>query len=158
MEKQIQVTRIFNAPVAMVWSLWVDPELVKKWWGPRHFTAPTALIDFRVGGKSVVSMMAPAEMGNRVFYNTWEYLKIDLFERIEFLQSLSDPNGTTVDPVTLGMPPDFPKEFVTIITFRQVDPSTTEMTVTQHADMGAMSHFAQLGLEQSLDKMPFILG
>ncbi len=30
MAKQIEVTRTFNAPVEMVWEVWVDPELVKN--------------------------------------------------------------------------------------------------------------------------------
>lgn len=40
MAKQIEVTRTFNAPVEMVWKVWTDPELVKRWWGPKHFISP----------------------------------------------------------------------------------------------------------------------
>ena len=53
MEKYITVTRLFNAPVELVWKTWTDPELVKRWWGPDMFTCPSAKIDFRVGGKSI---------------------------------------------------------------------------------------------------------
>ncbi|MDB4905188.1 MAG: hypothetical protein JWQ63_4469, partial [Mucilaginibacter sp.] len=65
MAKQIEVTKIFNAPVEMVWKVWVDPELVKRWWGPKNFISPVAKIDFREGGKSLVSMKAPKEMGGQ---------------------------------------------------------------------------------------------
>ncbi len=44
----------------------------------------------------------------------------------------------------------------TVVTFREVANSKTEMTVTEFADMGTMSDFAQIGLEQSLDKMAAI--
>ena len=153
MAKQIEVTRTFNAPVEMVWQVWVDPELVKRWWGPKHFTSPVAKIDFREGGTSIVSMKAPKEMGGQEFYSAWEYIKIIPFKSIEFIQSLCDQYGNKTDPVKLGMPPDFPLKIRTVVTFKEVTPNATEMTVTEYADFGTISNFAQIGLEQSLEKM-----
>jgi uncharacterized protein YndB with AHSA1/START domain len=158
MAKQIEVTRTFNAPVEMVWKLWTEPELIKRWWGPRHFTSPVAIIDFQEGGKSIVSMQAPAEMGGRVFYSSWVYTTIIPLQTIEFIQSLSDAEGNKINPTQVGMPPDFPADIQTIVTFKKVDNSTTEMTVTEFADFGMISNFAQIGLEQSLDKMVAIYG
>ena len=156
MAKQIEVTRTFNAPVEMVWKVWTDPELVKRWWGPKHFTSPVALIDFRIGGKSLVSMKAPQEMGGQVFYSIWEYVKIIPLQTIEFIQCLSDKDGNKTDPVELGMPPDFPIDIKTVVTFREVADNKTEMTVTEYADFGTISSFAQIGLEQSIEKMEAI--
>jgi uncharacterized protein YndB with AHSA1/START domain len=153
MAKQIEVTRTFNAPVEMVWKLWTDPELIKRWWGPKHFTSPVATIDFQQGGKSIVSMQAPAEMGGQVFYSAWVYTTIIPLQTIEFIQSLSDEEGNKINPTQVGMPPDFPADIQTIVTFRKIDNSTTEMTVTEFANFGTISNFAQIGLEQSLDKM-----
>ncbi len=156
MAKQIEVTKIFNAPVEMVWKVWTDPELVKRWWGPKHFTSPVAKIDFREGGKSIVSMKAPKEMGDREFYSLWVYVKIVPMKSIEFIQSLSDEDGNKTDPTTVGMPADFPMDIKTVVTFREIAHDKTEMTVTEYADFGSISNFAQLGLEQSLDKMSTI--
>ena len=153
MAKQIEVTKTFNAPVEMVWKVWTDPKLVKRWWGPKHFTSPVAIIDFREGGKSLVSMQAPAEMGGREFYSTWLYVKITPLKTIEFIQSLSDKDGNKIDPTKVGMPPDFPIDIRTIVAFKEIANSRTEMTVTEYADFGTISNFAQIGLEQSLDKM-----
>ena len=153
MAKQIEVTRTFNAPVEMVWKVWTDPELVKRWWGPKYFISPLAKIDFREGGKSIVSMKAPKEMGDQEFYSIWEYVKIIPLKTIEFIQNLSDKDGNKTHPTKLGMPPDFPMDIKTVVTFREIANSKTEMTVTEYADFGSMSNFAQLGLEQSLDKM-----
>ncbi len=153
MAKQIEVTRTFNAPVEMVWKLWTDPELIKRWWGPKHFTSPLATIDFQEGGKSIVSMQAPAEMGGQVFYSAWVYTTIIPLQTIEFIQSLSDAEGNKINPTQVGMPPDFPADIQTIVTFKKIDNSTTEMTVIEYADFGLISNFAQIGLEQSLDKM-----
>jgi len=156
MAKQIEVTRTFNAPVEMVWRVWTEPELVKRWWGPKHFTSPVAIIDFREGGKSLVSMKAPEEMGGQVFYSIWEYVKITPMQSIEFTQSLSDENGNKTDPVKLGMPSDFPLDIKTIVTFIKIANSKTEMTVIEYADFGTISNFAQIGLEQSVEKMDAI--
>ncbi|CAN5665379.1 SRPBCC domain-containing protein [soil metagenome] len=153
MAKQIEVTRTFNAPVEMVWKLWTEPELIKRWWGPKYFTSPVATIDFQEGGKSIVSMQAPAEMGGQVFYSAWVYTTIIPLKTIEFIQSLSDAEGNKINPTQVGMPPDFPADIQTIVTFKKVDNSTTEMTVIEYADFGMISNFAQIGLEQSLDKM-----
>ncbi|HRG53459.1 MAG TPA: SRPBCC domain-containing protein, partial [Bacteroidia bacterium] len=78
MEKKIVVTRIFNAPVELVWQNWTDPELIKQWWGPDKFTCPTAKIDFREGGTSIVSMLAPVSFGGQETFSIWVYTKIKL--------------------------------------------------------------------------------
>jgi uncharacterized protein YndB with AHSA1/START domain len=156
MAKQVEVTKVFNAPVELVWRVWVDPELVKRWWGPKNFISPVAKINFRAGGKSLVSMKAPEEMGGREWYSIWEYAKITHLETIEFIQSLSDKDGNKTDPTKVGMPADFPTDIRTVVTFKKLGNNKTEMTVTEYADFGSMSNFAQLGLEQSLEKMAAI--
>jgi len=153
MAKQIEVSRIFNASVEMVWKIWTDPELVKRWWGPKQFTSPMAKINFGENLKSIVSMKAPKEMGGQEFYSVWEYVKIVPMQKIEFIQSLSDKDGNKIDPVKVGMPPDFPADIQTIVTFKKISTNKTEMTVIEFADFGSISNFAQIGLEQSMDKM-----
>jgi uncharacterized protein YndB with AHSA1/START domain len=44
------VTRVFEAPPALVFSMWSDTERVKRWWHPRDFTTPFFEMDFREGG------------------------------------------------------------------------------------------------------------
>ena len=156
MAKQIEVTKTFNAPVEMVWQVWVHPELVKRWWGPKHFTSAVAKIDFQEGGKSLVSMKAPKEMGGQEFFSVWEYVKIIPLKSIEFIQSLANEDGNKIDPTNVGMPPDFPMDIKTVVTFNELAPGKTEVTVTEYAEFGAISNFAQIGLEQSMDKMAAI--
>jgi uncharacterized protein YndB with AHSA1/START domain len=156
MAKQIVVSRVFNAPVELVWQIWTDAELVKRWWGPKQYTAPVAEIDFREGGKSVVSMRAPQQMGGQEYYSIWEYQKIVYLQSIEFIQNLSDRNGNKTEPVKVGMPADFPLDIRTVVAFQKLSEQETKMTVTQFADMGQMRAFAQLGLEQSVEKMAAI--
>ncbi|MBS1597545.1 MAG: SRPBCC domain-containing protein [Bacteroidetes bacterium] len=153
MQKELVVSRVFNAPLEHVWRVWTDPDLIMRWWGPDKFTCPYANIDFREGGKSVVCMRAPKDFGGQDIYSVWEYRKIEPMKNIEFIQNLADKNGNKMQPVQLGMPPDFPEDLRTVVTFKQLAKDKIEMTVTEYADFGQMSHFAKLGLEQSMDKM-----
>jgi len=153
MAKQIEVSRIFNAPVEMVWKVWTDPEMVKRWWGPKHFTAPVAEIDFRVGGKSLVSMRAPQEFGGQEHYSIWEYVEIIEHISIEFIQRISNENGEPIPPATVGLPEDFPLAVNTLVTFKIIDSNKTEMRIMEQAEFGSISNFAQLGLEQTMEKI-----
>ena len=154
--RDLIITRVFDAPIELVWKAWTDPEHVMKWWGPDHFTSPSAKIDFREGGTSLVCMRAPKEFGGQDMYSTWTYKKILPMERIEFIQNLADKDGNLVDPVEMGLPPEFPKDVRTVVTFKDLGNHKTEMTVTEY-DMPAadseMGRNAEIGLNQSLDKM-----
>ncbi|HEU4387519.1 MAG TPA: SRPBCC domain-containing protein [Blastocatellia bacterium] len=153
-KKDLVVTRVFDAPVESVWKAWSDPDLVKRWWGPTGFTSPVAKIDFREGGTSLVCMRAP---GGQDFYNTWTYRKIVPSERIEFVLDWADKDGNRVDPATMGLPPDMPRDVHHLITFKAVGAKKTEMTVTEFG-YTSDQHFdlSKAGLEQCLDKMAAI--
>jgi uncharacterized protein YndB with AHSA1/START domain len=154
--RDLVVTRVFDAPLELVWKAWTDPEYVMKWWGPDYFTSPSAKIDLRVGGASLVCMRAPKDFGGMDMYSTWVYQKIMPMERIEFVQNLADKDGNRIDPAAIGMPPEFPRDIRTVVTFKDLGKGRTEMTVTEY-DMPAsdteMGKNAELGLNQSLDKM-----
>jgi uncharacterized protein YndB with AHSA1/START domain len=49
-EREIVITRTFNAPRALVYAALTDPKHVKNWWGPRQYGAVSAVGDFRAGG------------------------------------------------------------------------------------------------------------
>jgi uncharacterized protein YndB with AHSA1/START domain len=150
------VTRVFSAPIELVWKAWTDPEYVMRWWGPDYFTSPSAKIDFREGGTSLVCMRAPEHFGGQDMYSTWVYQKIVPMQQIEFIQNLTDQNGNLLDPATIGMPPEFPRDTRTVVTFKDLGNRKTEMTVTQFGmptPDTEMGRNAELGLNQSLDKM-----
>jgi uncharacterized protein YndB with AHSA1/START domain len=158
-KRDLIVTRNFDAPVELVWKAWTDPEYVMRWWGPDHFSSPSARIDLRVSGISLVCMRAPQEFGGQDMYSTWVYREIVPMQRLEFIQNLADEEGNLIDPQKLGLPPEFPRHMRTVVTFKDLGNGTTEMTVTEY-DMPAadteMGRNAELGLNQSLDKMAAI--
>ena len=98
-------------------------KLIKQWWGPDGFSCPLAEIDFREGGTSLVSMLACPEYGGKQFYSTWRYAQIIPEKQLEYIHNLSDSNGNTIDPLSVGMTADFPQEQRHVIKF---EPLATE--------------------------------
>ncbi len=84
-QRDLVVTRVFDAPVEHVWEAWTEPEHVRQWWGPEGFTCPLARMDVRAGGTSLVCMRVPKEYGDQDIYTTWTYRKIDPHTLIEFI-------------------------------------------------------------------------
>jgi uncharacterized protein YndB with AHSA1/START domain len=153
-QRNVVVTRVFDAPVEQVWKAWSDSEQVRRWWGPQGFTSPSANMDFREGRTSLVCMRAPGEYGGQDMYNTWTYRKIDPLQRIEFIMSFADKDATKLDPAEAGIPPGVPKEVRHVITFKPIGAAQTEMTVTEYGYTSDQAHdLSKGGLEQCLDKM-----
>jgi len=152
--RDVVITRVFDAPVELVWQAWTNPEFVMRWWGPTGFTSPTCKIDFREGGKFVFHMRAPKDFqGGQDFYTAGVYKKIVPLKLIEFSQSLADKDGNSIDPAKMGMPPEFPKEIPSALEFKRVG-SKTELTVTEYGwTAGQMRDLSESGMKECLDKL-----
>jgi len=51
-DREIVMTRVFDAPRSLVWDALTKPELLKRWMlGPPGWTMPVCEIDLKVGGK-----------------------------------------------------------------------------------------------------------
>ncbi len=49
-DREIVFTRFFDAPRALVFAAWTDPNHVAQWWGPNGFTTTIHAMDVRPGG------------------------------------------------------------------------------------------------------------
>jgi uncharacterized protein YndB with AHSA1/START domain len=49
-ERQILITREFDAPRHLVYKVWTTPELIKRWWAGNRGYVTSADVDLRVGG------------------------------------------------------------------------------------------------------------
>jgi uncharacterized protein YndB with AHSA1/START domain len=153
----VVVSRVLDAPVGEAWKAWSDPEYVMRWWGPTGFTSPSAEMDFRVGGVSLVCMRAPAEYGGQDTYHTWTYTRIDPHERIEFVSNFANEDGAHLDPAAMGMPPGIPHDVPHVIAFKATGDGKTEMTVIEHGYTTEQARdLSRAGMEQCLDKMSAI--
>ena len=152
-KEDLVVTRIIDAPLKLVWKAWTEPEHLMRWWGPKDYSSPSCELDLRVGGKFLFCMRAPQEQGGQDSYTAGVYKRIVPLELLEFTQSLADKDGNRVDPAQIGMPPDFPKEMNTLVTFKGKG-DMTELTIRiQNAPVGQMYVYALAGWHQSLDKL-----
>jgi uncharacterized protein YndB with AHSA1/START domain len=53
------VRRTIRAPVERVFAAWTEPELLRRWWGPKTVVCPQADIDLRVGGEFRIANQFP---------------------------------------------------------------------------------------------------
>lgn len=58
-EREMVVTRVFDAPRELVWEAWTKAEHLARWFGPRGFSLPVCEIDFRPGGAYRFVMRGP---------------------------------------------------------------------------------------------------
>src|SRR5271165_2323329 len=58
-ERELVITRIFDAPRELVFRMWTDPRHVAQWWGPDGFTNPVCEMDVRPGGALHIVMRGP---------------------------------------------------------------------------------------------------
>ncbi len=58
-ERQLLLTRVIDAPRALVFRAWTEPEHMVRWWGPKGFTTPSCTMDVRPGGAWRICMRGP---------------------------------------------------------------------------------------------------
>ncbi len=149
-EREIVITRTFDAPRASVWKAWSDPEHFTKWWGPKDFTSPDPKMDFREGGKYLWCMLGP---DGKPFYSTGVYREIVPLERLVLTDSFADADGNVVPASEYGMEGDWPDELLVTVTFEEQD-GKTKMTLRQTGiPEGEMSEMTTTGWNQSFDKL-----
>jgi uncharacterized protein YndB with AHSA1/START domain len=49
-DREIVMTREFDAPRELVFRAMTDPEAIPRWWGPRYLTTTVDKLEFRPGG------------------------------------------------------------------------------------------------------------
>lgn len=156
--KTLRITRVFDAPRERVWEAWTNPDDVKKWWGPEGFSAPTATVDFRVGGKYVYAMQGPpGTEWDKVMYSGGEYLEIVPMEKIVSTDYFTDEQGNWIDPSTMGMPGEWPEKMTVTVVFEDAGEGKTKLTLTHEGHPAEMAGDAEAGWSSSLDKFAKIL-
>ncbi|XYH93993.1 SRPBCC family protein [Sorangium sp. So ce1128] len=87
-EKEICMTRLFNAPRQLVFDVMTKPEHVKRWWGCLNegYSVPVCEIDLRPGGKWRFVNRHP--QGEAAFHG--EYKEITPPSRLVFTEIFED--------------------------------------------------------------------
>lgn len=153
MAKELKITRIFSAPRELVWRAFTEPELMRRWWGPAGYTAPSIAIDLREGGSYLASMQAP---DGKESWSTGTYREIVPGERIVATDSFADEKGNVVPASYYGMSA-MPLELVVTMTFREQKGLTTFTLRHEGFPPGMMAEMARAGWNQSFDKLERVL-
>lgn len=69
-DREIVLTRVFDAPRRLVFDAFTKPDLLKRWFGPRGWSLVVCEVDFKVGGTFRFVLRGPdgKEMGMRGVY------------------------------------------------------------------------------------------
>jgi uncharacterized protein YndB with AHSA1/START domain len=145
-DKQILITRGFDAPRDLVWRAWTEPELIERWWAGKRGKVTSVEVDLRVGGEYRYVMEAN-EGFEVAFHGT--YREIVPNERLVYTEVYEDPEGMW------ERDPDF--YAVDTITFSEADGRTTmtnlvEHTMKEHRDMHIESGM-ESGMQEALDAL-----
>lgn len=57
--REMRITKVLNAPIALVWEVWTQPEHIKHWYGPTGFTNTIDVMDFKEEGEWKFTMHGP---------------------------------------------------------------------------------------------------
>jgi len=90
LERELVITRVFDAPRDLVFKAWTEAEHLKRWWGPHGFTNPVCEVDLRVGGAWRIVMRF--RDGNEHIFNA-VYREIVPPERLVFTNTALDKDG-----------------------------------------------------------------
>jgi uncharacterized protein YndB with AHSA1/START domain len=141
-EREIVITRLFDAPPEVVFEAWTNPEQMAQWWGPEGFTNPVCELDVRVGGDWRMVMRAP---DGAMYLCRGVYLEIVVPERLVFTNIAVDDEGTPV------------LDCLTTVMFEE-EAGTTRLTLRTRAVAlvpGAVEKLAGMdtGWSKSLDRL-----
>lgn len=97
-DREIVLTRVFNAPRHLVFDAITKPEHVAHWYGPFGFTLPVCQIDLRPGGSWRYIMRKPngKEIGLGGVFK-----EIERPDRLVSTESFDDYPGETLNTLTL---------------------------------------------------------
>ncbi len=98
---ELEIDRLIDASLKLVYEAWTDPEQLKHWFAPRPFTLTVKSMDLRPGGRFEMSMRGP---NGEDFPFTGTYREIDPPAKLSWT----------------GEFPDMPKDSITtLITFTE---------------------------------------
>lgn len=70
-DRELTVSRIFDASRELIFQAWTDPEHLPHWWGPKGFTITVQEIDVQPGGVWRYIMHGPdgVDYDNKIIYH-----------------------------------------------------------------------------------------
>ncbi|MBP6328578.1 MAG: SRPBCC family protein [Dokdonella sp.] len=103
-DRELVVTRIFNAPARLVFEAWTKPELFQRWWVPKScgLTMVSCVMDVREGGTYRLEFHHPSAPETMAVHG--RYLEVTAHSRLVWTNEEAGDNGqiTTVTLEEIG--------------------------------------------------------
>jgi len=133
-ERELVLTRLFDAPREKVFRAWTDPELMKQWFVPKPWTIASVETDLRSGGASCIVMRDP---DGKEYPNNGVYLEVIENEKIVF-----------TDAYTVGWEPTQKPFFTAIVTFEDEGGKTRYTARARHWRMEDKKAHEEMGFHE----------
>ena len=141
LDREIVLTRVFDAPRALVFRAWTEIEHLGRWFGPAGFACTTHAADIREGGQWRFDMRGP---DGTVWDNRMTFLEIRAPECLVIDHGHDQDDDPTRFRVTITF--DEQSNGKTVVTLRQLHPTKAQR------DAGLGFGAVELGY-QTLDKL-----
>ena len=140
-DREIRISRLFNAPIELMWEVWTNPDHIKNWWGPNEFTNTIHSMDVQDGGEWNLTMHGP---DGTDFPNYIKFVEMVRPSKMVYKHAADKEDG--------------PGQFVTTVTFESQGNNTlvtlkavfdspedlARVIREHHADSGAIEHLGRL--------------
>jgi len=137
-EREVVITRTFNAPAHLVCEAWTKPELMRRWWVPKSsgLTLLSCEMDVRTGGTYRFVFRHPSAPEGMAFFG--RYLEVSPHSRLVWT---NDEGGDTgqISTVTLEDRGD-----TTRMVLHELYPSSAALDAAAGAYDGMPESFDQL--------------
>ena len=120
----LTVTRVFKAPLALVWQVYTDPAHMARWLSPDNPAAFVSRLDFRVGGTHFYGSPMP---DGSMMWGRQVYRDITPMSRVVQVQSFTDKDGNIAPH---PMAPTWPREMLSTNVHEDLGDGTTRVSVT----------------------------
>jgi len=155
-KKTLIVERTFEAPKDKVWEAHSNPDILRKWWGPKGWETQIKHMDFREGGYWHYGMKcmdkAQGEWFGKVSWGKATYGKISPKDSLEFTDIFCDEAGVPT--------PNMPTSH-SVMTLVERGGRTTLLVKTTYVSPEALDQVLKMGMEegysQTLDNLEAVL-
>jgi PhnB protein len=117
------ISRVFDAPRALLWKCFTEARHLKEWWGPKGFKVIAAKMNLRVGGTYHYGLQAP---DGTPMWGKFTFREIIPQAKLVFISSFSDEAGGTMSH---PLRKDWPLEMLSVFSFEDEPGGRTKFTV-----------------------------
>jgi uncharacterized protein YndB with AHSA1/START domain len=90
-QKEVNITRLIDAPREIVFRAWTDTKHMAQWWGPEGFSNPVCEMDVKPGGAILIHMKGP---DGTIYPMSGKFREVSEPGKLIFSSTLLDEAGT----------------------------------------------------------------